>query len=179
MKYSFDGPFLVTRSEGERIRRELEDAFEGAVAAGQVLELDFTAVTAMTHSFVDECIGQLLSRRATGDVPEALLIATGLSDETAEEIDVALSRRRVGLVHADGERLVLLGADDYLRETYLRAAERGEFKAMDLADDLQTTPQNINNRLKQLVGIGALQRLRSSVAGGGREFLYQLPTLAR
>lgn len=177
MKFLFDGPFLVTRTEGERIRQDLVSAFEQAVDAAEVLELDFSQVTAMTHSFVDECIGQLLSRRAAGDAPDALLVATGLTEETAEEIDVALGRRHVGLVRVDDDTFVLLGADDYLRETYQRAASRGEFKAMDLAEDLHTTPQNMNNRLKQLVGIGALRRDRSSVSGGGREYVYRVPAL--
>jgi predicted transcriptional regulator len=39
-------------------------------------------------------------------------------------------------------------------------------------------PQNMNNRLKILADSGALQRFRSTIPGGGREFVYRLPPAA-
>lgn len=55
--------------------------------------------------------------RVAGDLPDVMLVVGGLNDDTAEEIDVALSRRKVGLIRADGDLLQLLGADDWGRST--------------------------------------------------------------
>ena len=179
MIFHFEKQFLVTRGDGVSIRERLEAALREADRTGTDLELDFSEVTAMTHSFVDECLGRLLSKRAAGDLPPVLMTAGGLNDETAEEIDIALSRRKLGLVRIDGDRPVLLGADDYLKETFDQGAAREEFRAADLAEELGTTPQNMNNRLKALVDSGALRRVRSTIPGGGREFVYQVARGAR
>lgn len=179
MIFSFKKKFLVTRGDGVALREELEVALKTAAKRSADIELDFSAVTAMTHSFVDECLGRLLSKRAAGDLPPVLLTARGLNDETAEEIDIALSRRKLGLVRTDGVMPVLLGADDYLKETFDQGAARGDFRATDLAEELGTTPQNMNNRLKALVDSGALRRIRSTIPGGGREFVYQTASAAR
>lgn len=177
MIFSFKTKYLVTRSEGEALRKEMVSLLQTGDPASY-LELDFHRVTAMTHSFVDECLGKFLTGRAAGDIPPVLLTAFGLNDNTAEEVDIALHRRKVGLIRTDGPMPVLLGGDDYLKTTFERAAALSEFRAVELAAELQTTPQNINNRLKTLSDSGALQRVRSTIPGGGREFVYRLPPAA-
>src|ERR1017187_3674976 len=51
----------------------------------------------------------------------------------------------------------------------------GTFSALDLAERLAITPQNVNNRLKRLVEAGAIRRRRVVSSRGGKEFTYTAP----
>jgi len=131
----------------------------------------------MTGSFTDEFLGKLLVAKAAGLTGRAPIILTDLTEETAEEVDLCLERRKAVAVWADGSTIRLLGGDDMLQQTFAAGALRGEFRASDLAADLRTTQQNINNRLKRLLESGALLRDRQDPTAGGREFLYRTPRL--
>ncbi len=61
----------------------------------------------------------------------------------------------------------------HLVDTYERARSLAEFSALDLADALDVTAQNINNRLRRLVAAGALLRRRLPSDHGGKEFSYR------
>ena len=51
------GDFLKTRFLGERLRSEITRALE----AGDEVQIDFSRVSGMTHSFADECFGDLFA----------------------------------------------------------------------------------------------------------------------
>jgi hypothetical protein len=74
-----------------------------------------------------------------------------------------------------GHQPVLVGASDYLAETYQQAVSLGTFSALDLASRLGLTAQNINNRLKRLVDAAAVRRRRIASGHAGKEFTYTAP----
>ena len=49
--------FLKTRFLGEQLRSEIATALEG----GDEIQIDFWRVSGMTHSFADECFGDLFA----------------------------------------------------------------------------------------------------------------------
>lgn len=53
------------------------------------------------------------------------------------------------------------------------AQDLGVFAAADLAAELRITQGAANNRLTRLVQAGALTRVRTSPAHGGKEFVYR------
>jgi hypothetical protein len=173
--FEVTGPLAATRARGLQYRQELERCL-AAVPADEAVVVSFQAVKAMTGSFTDEFLGKLLVARAAGLTGRAPIILTGLTEETAEEVDLCLERRKTVAVWGDGHMIRLLGGDAMLKQTFAAAALRREFRASDLATDLRTTQQNINNRLKRLLEAGALLRDRQDPAAGGREFLYRTPT---
>jgi DNA-binding transcriptional ArsR family regulator len=172
--FQVTGPLGSTRARGQQYREQLEDLL-AAVPSDEVVVISFHKVKAMTGSFTDEFLGKLLVARAAGLTGRASVVLTGLSEETAEEVDMCLDRRKAVAVWADGTTIRLLGGDEMLKQTFAAGARRGQFRASDLAADLGTTQQNVNNRLKRLLEAGALLRGRQNPAAGGREFLYRTP----
>lgn len=174
--FEITGPLASTRARGLQYRQQLEQLL-AAVPPDEVVVISFDAVKAMTGSFTDEFLGKLLVARAVGLTGRAPILLTGLTDETAEEVDLCLERRKTVAAWIDNGTARLLGGDDTLKETFAAGARRGTFRAADLASELGTTQQNMNNRLKRLHEAGTLIRDRQDPAGGGREFLYRTPTL--
>jgi len=174
--FTVTGPLASTRARGLQYRQKLEDILADIPADDDVI-VSFQNVKAMTGSFTDEFLGKLLVARAAGLTGRAPIILTGLTEETAWEVDLCLERRKTVAVWADGTTMRLLGGDEMLKETFTAAVLRGEFRASDLATDLRTSQQNVNNRLKRLLDAGAVLRDRQDPAAGGREFLYRVPTL--
>jgi hypothetical protein len=172
--FEVPGPVAATRARGLQYRQELEQLLAAAPADENVV-ISFQNVKVMTGSFTDEFLAKLLVARAAGLTGRAPVVLTGLSEEAAEEVDLCVERRKAVAVWADESRVQLLGGDEMLKQTFAAAARRGEFRAGDLAADLGTTNQNINNRLKRLLEAGALQRDRYDPAAGGREFRYRIP----
>jgi len=173
--FKVTGPLASTRARGLQYRQQLEHILADVPADEDVI-VSFQNVKAMTGSFTDEFLGKLLVARAAGLTGRAPIILTGLTEETAWEVDLCLERRKTVAVWADGTTIRLLGGDEMLKQTFTAAALRGEFRASDLATDLRTSQQNVNNRLKRLLDAGAVLRDRQDPAAGGREFLYRVPT---
>ena len=159
--------FPASRAQGREGRARLDDLL--ADSRGLDLTIDFAGVTAMTISFADEFLGKFL---ATLDAAshDMTVCVSGLNAENAETVEVCLERRdRPVVVANDAGQLELLG-DVLLQETYRAAAT---IRAVDLAEALSISPQNVNNRLKRLVAVGALRKMRNvGAARGGKEFLY-------
>jgi hypothetical protein len=174
--FEVTGPVASTRARGQQYRQELERLLS-AVPPDLAVVVSFDGVEAMTGSFTDEFLGKLLVARAAGLTGQAHVILVGLRDETAEEVDLCLERRKTVAVWADGSTIHLLGGDEMLKQTFAAAAARGRFRASDLVTDLRTTQQNINNRLKRLLDAGTLLRDRQDPAAGGREYVYRTPGL--
>ena len=172
------GAFLATRGKARTLRESLEKRLTADPACGSV-EIDFSAVEAMTISFADELLGRFFSALAVGDVRPVAVLLTGLNEETTEAVTICLERRDLAAVTSAGNRKQLVGAQDFLADSYQRALELRRFKAGEFATSLGITPQNANNRLKRLVAAGAVQKERITPAGrGGKEFSYALPSWA-
>jgi len=170
--FEVTGPLASTRARGLQCRQALERLL-AIVPPDETVTVSFTNVKAMTGSFTDELLGKLLVARAAGLTGRAPIVLTGLIEETAEEVDLCLERRKIVAVWADGCTVRLLGGDDMLKLTFAAGVTRGEFRASDLAVDLRTTQQNVNNRLKRLLDAGALVRDRHDPVAGGREYRYR------
>jgi DNA-binding MarR family transcriptional regulator len=165
--------FLATRSKGREMRGELEDR----ISRGRPDEvvIDFTSVEAMTISFADEFVGRFYTSVASGDIVASLVLLTGLNEENLATVSICLERRELAAAAIINNQPELVGAPDYLAETYKQAVSLGTFSAVDLADQLGISAQNMNNRLKRLVEAGAVRRRRITSGRGGKEFLYTAP----
>ncbi|MET7281871.1 STAS-like domain-containing protein [Kribbella sp. NPDC005582] len=169
------GKFPTTRIQGREARALLEDLLANQHDID--LTIDFTGVTAMTHSFLDEFLGKFLT---TIEPEESGLTVKvmGLNDENAESLTVSLERRNasVAVLH-DGDASLSLVGDPIAGETFRTVIALGRCKATEVAEALSTSAQNANNRLKRLVTYGAARKIRTSgAARGGKEFLYEAVT---
>ena len=165
--------FLATRSKGREIRGELEDRI--LRERPDEVVIDFTGVEAMTISFADEFVGRFYASLASGDILASLVLLRGLNEENLATVSICLERRDLAAAAIIDDQPVLVGVPDYLAETYRQAVSLGTFSALDLADRLGVSAQNMNNRLKRLVEAGAVRRRRIASGRGGKEFMYTAP----
>jgi hypothetical protein len=166
--------FLATRSKGRAIRAELEDQISQE-RPDDVVIIDFTGLEAMTISLADEFLGRFYTSVASGDISASLVLLTGLNEENLATVSICLERRELAAAAIINGEPVLVGAPAYLAETYMQAVTLGSFTALDLADKLAVSAQNMNNRLKRLVEAGAVRRRRIASSRGGKEFMYTAP----
>ncbi len=167
------GDVLETRSRGEEVRWQIERKI-AACGDSEVLVLDFADVRAATVPFIEAAIGQLLAGRMTGYYENHPVLAVNASEDVRATLALTLSHHRLALLYL-GNPPELLGGDPILNETLQQAWELGKFSAADMAERLRVTPQAANNRLKALVGRGALRRMLIVPPGGGKEFVYAVP----
>lgn len=168
------GKFLSTRELGKKVLRDMEDRVPAGAAA---VAIDFTSVIAMTHSLTDEFLGQYYSSLSTHDSAPATVTLTGMNDDVRETVIVCLERRDlIALGHQD-EQLALLAASEVLNQTFTLALDLRKFTATNVADHLNITAPNANNRLKRLVAARALIRQQRVADRGGKEFTYTVPVV--
>jgi hypothetical protein len=173
------GRVLATREAGERAWRDVEREI---AAAGEdvVVAIDFAEVDAVTVPYADACLARLMSGKASGFYESHPLVLTNANDDVRETIDAVLHLRHlVALSLAPGGAPHLLGGDATLNRTMRAAAELDDsFSVLDLAAKLELSPQAVNNRVRHLTKVGALERELINPAHGGREFRYRVPVAA-
>lgn len=164
---------LATRADAVKVRSRVEHEI-AAQPSGTPIELDFSDVVAVSVTFVDECIGRVLSARLAGFDEDHPLFVVGANEGVRETIGAALRQRRLQVLSfSDG--VELLGGDEQQRQTIEKAFELEEFSVNDLAALLGLTAQAANNRLAHLVRVGALRREPVLPSRGGREYRYVAP----
>lgn len=178
LKFQVQGPVAMTRERGRADRERLE-ALAIEAAAGDVIVVDLSSVDAMTVSYADELIGRFLSSRAGGDQDDRGVIIRGSNDDVRETLEAILDRRGVGAIYIDDRgRSLALGGPAWFAKTVAQARDLGVFRAAQLAERLEVSPQAANGRLKQLSAAGAVLRERVVPDGGGKEFEYRVATVA-
>lgn len=178
LNFSVRGRVAMTRERGRADRERLE-ALAVETAAGDVIVVDLSSVEAMTVSYADELIGRFLSSRAGGDQDDRGVIIRGSNDDVRETLEAILDRRGVGAIYIDDRgRLLALGGPAWFAKTVAQARDLGVFRAAQLAERLDVSPQAANGRLKQLSAAGAVLRERVVPDGGGKEFEYRVATVA-
>ncbi|XVQ11115.1 STAS-like domain-containing protein [Spirillospora sp. CA-255316] len=160
------------RAAGAELRQKLERALDPI--ENRTIILDFASVKAMTNSFADELVGKLYISLGGGALTSGGVQLVGLDEETRDAIEVCLERRK--LIAVDGDEHILLAAEDFLQQTYDEARKLGTFIAADLAEALDISLPNANNRLKRLVAAGALVRTPDpGRERGGKQYSYSVP----
>lgn len=171
-----EGPVGATRQRGQEWRQRLEELVRSS-SPGDLVEVDLTALEAMSVSFADELIGRFLADRLTGDFQDRAVVIVGGSEDVRETLEAVLERRDAGALYRDGAgKVEALAGPTWFRETVEQANDLRVFRAHDLAERLNKSPQAVNNRLKQLAASGAVLRERGVPEGGGKEFTYRAAT---
>lgn len=172
-----DDDFLVGREGGQRARSRLEREMQTHRAAEDPVAIDFAGIRGMTVPFAREFFVPLLSPRLGGYYDEHPVLVVNAGEDVAETLHVVLADSALAVLSLAGEHDgALLGGERSLRDAMRVAQSLGEFTANELAAELGVSAQAVNNRLKQLVRIGALVRVPVVLPAGGREFRYRLPS---
>lgn len=164
------GPVLSTRERG----RELADQVEEGLRSKAGVILNFRGVQIATPSFLNEIL-----TRAAGVLraPESgLLVATGLTDEVGETLELVLHHRKLMLATLEDKHTELLGGPRHLDETLKAAHKLKEFTAADLAKELQLKLPNLHQRLKALEQAGAIAKSVDDTATRGKRYVWNAPS---
>ncbi len=162
-------PVLSTRESG----RDLADRVEEGLRSKAGVILNFRGVQIVTPSFLDEIL-----TRAAGVLraPESgLLVATGVSDEVGETLELVLNHRKMMLATLEDEHTQLLGGPRQLDETLKAAHKLKEFTAADLARELKLKLPNLHQRLKALEQAGAVAKSVDGTVTRGKRYVWNAP----
>lgn len=164
------GPVLSTRERG----REVADRLEEGLRSKPAVLLNFRGVQIVTPSFLDEVL-----TRAAGVLrgPESgLLVATGLSPEVSDTLQLVLNHRKLMLAALEDKHTELLGGTRQLNETLKAAHKLKVFTAADLAKELRLKLPNLHQRLKALEQAGALTKTADPGARRGKRYVWAAPS---
>jgi hypothetical protein len=172
-----DGPFLLGRDEGQQARARLERELLAQRTGEEPIAIDFADVKGMSVPFAHAFFVPLLSSRAiSGYYGEHPIIVINAAPDVSETLEAVMRQTNLAVVALQNEpNAELLGGEPSLRETLHAAATMKEFSAQEIGKRLGLTAPAVNNRLKQLVQIGALVRTQLAPARGGREYRYKVP----
>jgi hypothetical protein len=166
---------LIGRTQGDQARHQIERKIAGLSDDGQPIALDFTEVKAVTVSFADRCIGQLLSGRLAGYYESHPFLVLNASEDVRDTLAATLELRGLLVLSVGDAGAEVLGGDRDLNLTMQAAHQLSRFRVNQLAAVLAVSPQAVNNRLKILLRSGAVGRTRTVPQGGGKEFEYFVP----
>lgn len=172
-----DGPFLMGRSQGQVARSDLERALFAQQVGEEPVCIDFEGVKGMSVPFADEFFVPLLSPRVVvGYYDEHPVVVLNAEPDVADTLEAVMRQTNLAVVALyRSPEAKLLGGEPSLQETLRAAASMEEFSAHQLGEQLGLSAPAANNRLKQLVQLGALVRVPFVPARGGREYRYRVP----
>jgi hypothetical protein len=166
---------LVGRESGQRARSLLEQEMHTHRLAEDPVAIDFDGVRGMTVPFAHEFFVPLLGGRLAGYYDEHPVFVINAVEDVASTLEIVLRNSDLAVLSLHGYAGPLLGGEPALQQAMKIAQRLEDFTANDLSAELGVSAQAANNRLKQLVRIGALLRVPVVLAAGGREYRYQLP----
>ena len=147
------GPRVGTRSEGQRVKAEIDAALR-RTRETDVLLVDFSGVEVMSHSFADEVIAIPLSRLVAGEYGEKYIVARIERDDICEDVAAALRKRGLSMLRIRGatsRNCQPLGAISVeLKGTLDVIAKHGPVSTGDLAKRLGLKLQACSNRVVEL-----------------------------
>ena len=175
MRFEFAalGTVFSTRERGAKVRAQIEEALR-ATSEREPLVLDFQGVQLISFSFADEVVGRLVAARSTGELGDRPILIINAGEEVVHPTASSMERRKLIVACLQPDGIKLIGAAGHIQATFDAATARGEFRTPELAADLGTNVQALNNRLKPLLVAGLLVRQSGIPRSGGREYVYRI-----
>ena len=108
---------MTGRSRGIKVRGSIERTLKAEERALLVF-LDFSGVGPIDFSWADEVVAKMISRLWSGEYGEKFMVLKGLSASQAENISVALERKRLAALVTGSEGWKVIGSlNNYLAQT--------------------------------------------------------------
>jgi hypothetical protein len=108
---------MAGRSRGIKIR-EFVEKFLREEKGSLVVILEFSGIGPIDFSWADEVVAKMISRLWSGEYGEKFLLLKGLNASQAENISVALERKRLAALTTGPEGWQIIGSlNNYLAHT--------------------------------------------------------------
>ncbi|HUL31806.1 MAG TPA: hypothetical protein VLZ03_15260 [Thermodesulfobacteriota bacterium] len=169
---------MTGRSRGVRIREGLERVL-GEEKGSLCIILDFSGMGPVDFSWADEVVAKVISRLWGSEYGEKFLVLKSLSPSQAENVGVALERKKLAVLTTGAEGWRLMGSlNNYLIRTLGRVMERGQLTLRELSEAEGIEMNTAGTRLLNLYKKRLVVREEKTTMGKedshrGRQYIYQ------
>lgn len=169
---------MTGRSRGIRIREGLERIL-GEEKGSICLVLDFSGMGSVDFSWADEVVAKMISRLWSGEYGEKFLVLKSLSPSQAENIGVALERKKLAVLTTGTEGWQLVGSlNNYLIHTLTRVMKGRQLTLRELSEEEGIGMNTSGTRLLNLYKKRLVVRVERAMMGKedshrGRQYIYQ------
>jgi hypothetical protein len=169
---------MTGRSRGIRIREGLERIL-GEEKRSVCLVLDFSGMGSVDFSWADEVVAKMISRLWSGEYGEKFLVLKNLSPSQAENVGVALERKKLAVLATGADGWHLIGSlNNYLVHTLTRVMKRRQLTLRELSEEEGIEMNTSGTRLLNLYKKRLVVRVERTMMGKedshrGRQYIYQ------
>ncbi len=169
---------MTGRSRGVRIRQALEKIL-GEEKGSLRIVLDFSGMGSIDFSWADEVVAKMISRLWSGEYGEKFLVLKSLNPSQAENIGVALERKKLAVLTTGPEGWRIIGSlNNYLIHTLNRVMKKRQLTLRQLSEEEGIGMNTSGTRLLNLYKKRLVLRLEGPLMGKdeshrGRQYIYQ------
>jgi len=169
---------MTGRSRGARIREALEKILSEEKRSLRIV-LDFSGMGSIDFSWADEVVAKMISRLWGGEYGEKFLVLKNLDSSQAENIDVALERKRLAILITGPQGWRIIGSlNNYLIHTLNRVMEKKQLTLRQLSEEEGIGMNTSGTRLLNLYRKRLVARIEGPATGRdephrGRQYIYQ------
>ena len=169
---------MTGRLRGARIREALEKILGEEKRSLRVV-LDFSGMGSIDFSWADEVVAKMISRLWSGEYGEKFLVLKNLTSSQAENVDVALERKRLAILITGPEGWRIIGSlNNYLIHTLNRVMEKKQLTLRELSEEERIGMNTSGTRLLNLYRKRLVARVEGPAVGRnephrGRQYIYE------
>ena len=169
---------MTGRSRGIRIREALEKILSEGKGTLRVV-LDFSGMGSIDFSWADEVVAKMISRLWSGEYGEKFLVLKNLNPSQAENIGVALERKRLAVLTTGPEGWRIIGSlNNYLIHTLNQVMKKRQLTLRELSEEEGIEMNTSGTRLLNLYKKRLVARVEGPMVGRddshrGRPYIYQ------
>jgi hypothetical protein len=169
---------ITGRSRGARIREALEKIL-GEEKGALRFVLDFSGMGSIDFSWADEVVAKMISRLWSGEYGEKFLVLKNLNPSQAENIGVALERKKLAVLTTSPEGWRIMGSlNNYLIHTLNQVMKKRQLTLRELSEEEGIEMNTGGTRLlnlykKRLVVRVERPVMRKDDSHRGRQYIYQ------
>jgi len=169
---------MTGRARGTRLRETIERMLRDGKET--LIVLDFAGTGSVDFSWADEVVAKIVSRMWSDEYGEKFLVLKGLTPSQAENIGVALERKKLAVLMVGSAGWQMVGhLNNYLIQTLNRVMEKKRLTLRELSKvegiEMNTSGTRLLNLYKKRLVIrleGALD-LQKPMSQRGRQYVYQ------
>jgi hypothetical protein len=169
---------ITGRSRGARIREALEKIL-GEEKGALRFVLDFSGMGSIDFSWADEVVAKMISRLWSGEYGEKFLVLKNLNPSQAENIGVALERKKLAVLTTSPEGWRIMGSlNNYLIHTLNQVMKKRQLTLRELSEEEGIEMNTSGTRLLNLYKKRLVVRVEGPVTRKndphrGRQYVYQ------
>jgi len=169
---------MTGRSRGARIREALEKIL-GEEKGALPFVLDFSGMGSIDFSWADEVVAKMISRLWSGEYGEKFLVLKNLNSSQAENIGVALERKKLAVLTTGPEGWRIIGSlNNYLIHTLNQVMKKRQLTLRELSEEEGIEMNTSGTRLLNLYKKRLVVRVEGPVMRKddphrGRQYIYQ------